>query len=757
MLRRYRAIAAAALCLLALSGFGKPPFIKSHALSHNASRRQTHNSERVRHASRRTGNAQHKTRALRAELAHGRSRSTLDEQIYSQGFEHQWPPEGWSVGDDNNNGDHDHDYWGRVNCAVGVHGGSYGAWCAGEHTDDNDPGNICQHYYHCMGAYMITAPIDIAGYTNVVLSYWWRVNLSHAHRFKVYWSEDGSNWILRHNTNDNHLWTLTQDTIPAEWGWTTLYVKWYFWTDDGSDWNHPGAYVDDFRVNGDLNPTITVTYPNGGETLYAGDEETFSWDSENLDGNVTIAWNPNYPDANGWQVIVQNVEDLGEYDWTFPEQPTSTARIRVSGGNAGQINDISDGNFTIACYPDVEVDDPLDFGDVIMGACSTLTERVQNHSCSNLVIHSLTLSSGFRTTSQCPQTVVPNGFLDIPVTFCPLVQEDYEGTLELGVDGADEPVIVSLYGSGIADCPPEINVSDERLDFEDTQVGACSNQTLTIENWGCDPLIISAVTATDSFRTNFTQQVTLQQDSSFNLTVRFCPAVVQLYTGTLTISSNDPSSPTTVELTGTGMSCDPILTILSRDEIDFGEMRAGVCSPPETLFVRNTGCGNLTISAVEAPDGFTTNFRDTLNISAGDSVSLAIRFCPAVDEEYYDYLVISSNDPEGEYDVAVSGTGVASAAHTAKDLLPTVTQLKGNYPNPFNPTTTIGYDLSTAGHARLVIYDVLGRLAATLVDQTLAPGFYRAEWNASAMPSGVYLARFEAPGCVMVKKLMLVK
>ena len=80
------------------------------------------------------------------------------------------------------------------------------------------------------------------------------------------------------------------------------------------------------------------------------------------------------------------------------------------------------------------------------------------------------------------------------------------------------------------------------------------------------------------------------------------------------------------------------------------------------------------------------------------------------------------------------------------EALPTEFSLKGNYPNPFNPTTTISYDLSDAGHVTLKIYSVLGREVATLVDGELAVGSYEASWNGrnsqgEVVPSGTYLYR----------------
>ncbi len=72
---------------------------------------------------------------------------------------------------------------------------------------------------------------------------------------------------------------------------------------------------------------------------------------------------------------------------------------------------------------------------------------------------------------------------------------------------------------------------------------------------------------------------------------------------------------------------------------------------------------------------------------------------------------------------------------------PSVFHLEQNFPNPFNPTTTIGYQLSAISFVSLKIFDLLGREVATLVNEERSAGIYSAQWNASAFPSGVYFYR----------------
>jgi N-acetylneuraminic acid mutarotase len=89
--------------------------------------------------------------------------------------------------------------------------------------------------------------------------------------------------------------------------------------------------------------------------------------------------------------------------------------------------------------------------------------------------------------------------------------------------------------------------------------------------------------------------------------------------------------------------------------------------------------------------------------------------------------------------------------------IPKVFELKQNYPNPFNPVTHFEFRIARSGFASLKIYDILGREIAVLVNEKLNPGTYKAEWNASSFPSGVYFYRLSAADFSQTKKMVLIK
>jgi hypothetical protein len=107
-----------------------------------------------------------------------------------------------------------------------------------------------------------------------------------------------------------------------------------------------------------------------------------------------------------------------------------------------------------------------------------------------------------------------------------------------------------------------------------------------------------------------------------------------------------------------------------------------------------------------------------------------------------------------------------------KDLysgIPNTYELHNNYPNPFNPSTTILYGLPRQSHVTVTIYSVLGQELATLVNDVQGPSYYRVVWNGQdknggQVSSGVYFFRIVAEPTdgkdqpfVQVKKMMLMK
>jgi hypothetical protein len=89
--------------------------------------------------------------------------------------------------------------------------------------------------------------------------------------------------------------------------------------------------------------------------------------------------------------------------------------------------------------------------------------------------------------------------------------------------------------------------------------------------------------------------------------------------------------------------------------------------------------------------------------------------------------------------------------------VPTEFSLSQNYPNPFNPSTQIEMALPKETRVTLDVYNLLGQRVASLVNEMLTAGYHSVKFDASTLPSGLYLYRLTADGTSFVKKMMLMK
>ena len=125
----------------------------------------------------------------------------------------------------------------------------------------------------------------------------------------------------------------------------------------------------------------------------------------------------------------------------------------------------------------------------------------------------------------------------------------------------------------------------------------------------------------------------------------------------------------------------------------------------------------------------------------------------------YDYPL---SDAEIEYLFLSEGPdgGVVSVKDEVQT--PQTTALHANFPNPFNPTTTVSYDLDRISDVELAVYDMMGRRIRTLVSASQAAGSYQVQWDGTnargeQLASGVYLYQLRAGERVETRKMMLIK
>jgi len=189
--------------------------------------------------------------------------------------------------------------------------------------------------------------------------------------------------------------------------------------------------------------------------------------------------------------------------------------------------------------------------------------------------------------------------------------------------------------------------------------------------------------------------------------------------------------------------------------IDHGNPNLGSCSCGTCSGGAGDGMNNIM-----ANSGYhISNFTEGLTIMAecnyfGRSV---LQFYGSVDYEPY---------VESEYDLqgaSIRDDGKGDDDSDSDEKIPNCYALHQNVPNPFNPTTTIRYDVARpGGHVGIRVYNVQGKVVRTLYDGNRPPGFYSVSWNGETdrgtqAASGVYFVQMKSASFVQTKKLVLLK
>lgn len=193
----------------------------------------------------------------------------------------------------------------------------------------------------------------------------------------------------------------------------------------------------------------------------------------------------------------------------------------------------------------------------------------------------------------------------------------------------------------------------------------------------------------------------------------------------------------------------------------------------ETLFITGSFRGErdavktleFFASPPEAADGDSKTWIGSLDVHT-DSIGVVdfgVRISKAVPVGYKITATACGRAPElatseiSKPVIVTVPTGISSG-----EQVPHETVLMPNYPNPFNPTTSIRYAVASpqvpsVGHVRLVVYDLLGREVAVLVDEQKEPGYYSVTWDAGGLASGVYIVRLVSGRIVMTHKMLLMR
>jgi len=201
---------------------------------------------------------------------------------------------------------------------------------------------------------------------------------------------------------------------------------------------------------------------------------------------------------------------------------------------------------------------------------------------------------------------------------------------------------------------------------------------------------------------------------------------------------------------------------LSTTEVDFGNVGIGETAT-EQLTIFNLGTEELS-GTLATTEEFTPDVTD-YTVEAGGELVINIEFTPTAAMNYTSDLVITSNDPNNA-ELTVELSGIGESTESGLELIPTVTELNGNYPNPFNPSTNIKFSLKADSRVALNIYNIRGQKVKSLVNDNMQAGYHSIAWDGhdesgKSVTSGVYFSSFGAVDdggdYTSIKKMILLK
>ncbi len=411
-------------------------------------------------------------------------------------------------------------------------------------------------------------------------------------------------------------------------------------------------------ISSDLSQVLAATYLGGCRNDLATSIMIYN-DEVYVAGRTD---SPNFPATQG------SIRS----SYTFPEYPYT---VYDSG-----VNDVFLVRLTkdLSRGTDPRISESLcawDFGIYNVGDSSAPKEvRIYNFGGSDLVVSSITLDDttnfsidlggGSNPCNQLPVTISPSSYCSFNITFVPKSDGIFETILTVQSNdpfNSNRQIFLKGVGKG-----PKLQVYPNPIDFGPVGVGSSVSQIVSVRNGGSLDLTINSIQmigdSVFSITSNNCSGRTLAPDSSCDFVISFSPTALQSYSATITIDSNDPSSPTDIQVTGIGAPNEPDISVTPMS-YDFGNVFVGANKVFSSVVVQNNGIVDLTISdiSISGSAEFRVNYTTCTGatIPPGGSCIIDVLFKPQSVGQKSASLDITSNDPDTPtVSVSLTGTGV---------------------------------------------------------------------------------------------------
>jgi len=360
------------------------------------------------------------------------------------------------------------------------------------------------------------------------------------------------------------------------------------------------------------------------------------------------------------------------------------------------------------------------------------------------------------------------------VVFAPTTQGAKTLSLSITHTSTGSPRTVIITGNGVP-VPPvfDLQPSPPPHDFGNVFLSAQSDPIdFVITNTGGSVLTIEPIAIFGNDAHYFTiiggntSNINLNANHTFNFSVRFLPTTEGLKDANISIIHNADSSPTFVRLIGTGVRVPPPIFEINPVSHDFGKIR--VTTTSEQVFtISNIGESNLMINSISITGVNQNEFAHNsenfpLTIVPNGNQLFNVTFAP-ISAGSKTAEVIVHHNAEGLFtNVILIGYGDEELFEDDIVGIPNVTALFNNFPNPFNPETTIRFALLENKNVLIEIFNIRGQKLITLINGYMSAGYHQVIWdgrdiNNNQVGSGIYFYRMRAGEYQSIRRMILMK
>ena len=392
----------------------------------------------------------------------------------------------------------------------------------------------------------------------------------------------------------------------------------------------------------------------------------------------------------------------------------------------------------------------LDFGSVELDDSLDASFTIKNMGCDTL--------SGVVSEFCIPYSVVAGaGSYDLAPAESLVVTVRYKptstGTQNCWiVTGTTDCADVFCTGTGV-EPPPACLIEPDTLDYGTLDVGTFATLSFTITNTGYGILQGTVSESCEMFSLLSTPDYLLTHNQSHQIDVIFVASSEGLHECTI-----ETGSALCPDVYAFGYGGSPPVCEVEPDSLDFGTITVND-SLDLDFYITNTGGGVLAGSVVDTCGYFeVVSGGGPYSLASGDTAYVTMRFKPLADGSFE--CTVETGDAAC-VDVFCRGVGELEGVGILAQE-PGKLTLYQNFPNPFNPSTTIAFWLPQSENVNLRIYDVNGALIRTLADEVLDEGINRYPWDGrdskgNVVSSGVYFYRLRTGASVLTKKMVLLK